>query len=122
MKLKKNSEHQEQVNLFKWAFLQSGKYPELELMHASLNGVKLNIGPAVKAKRGGMKRGVPDLLLPVARRKYHGLFIEMKIKPNRTTKEQEWWIDKLRRQGYGCAVCYGWEEAINVIIHYLEDK
>lgn len=56
------------------------KYPELWLLNGSLNGVRLSIGQAVKAKRCGEKRGFPDIFLPVARKGFHGLAIELKKK------------------------------------------
>lgn len=68
----------------------------------------------------GVKKGVPDLCLPVARGGCHGLYIEMKA-PNGTTRaEQDWWLEELRGQGYQAAVCYGWEDAARVIGSYLE--
>lgn len=55
MKLKsqKLSEHQEQCIIFEWAKIMSSQYPELKLLNASLNGVRLSIGQATKAKRSG---------------------------------------------------------------------
>lgn len=114
-----SSEYANQKMLFEWAKVIENKYPELKLLNASLNGVRLSIGQAMKAKRAGMKKGYPDIFLPVARGKYHGLFIELKIKGGYPTKEQKWWIDKLNKEGYKACVCYGFEEAKNVILNYL---
>jgi len=53
----------------------------------------------------GVKRGVPDVFLPVARGGYHGLWIEMKYGKNKTTSNQKWWLNELKDQGYKTAVC-----------------
>lgn len=68
----------------------------------------------------GMKKGVPDLCLPVARGGCHGLYIELKrTKGGKVTPEQLEWVDALTRQGYMAAVCRGWEEASDIITEYL---
>ena len=80
------SEYLDQCAVFQWAQLNLRRFPELELLQGSLNGVRLNIGQAVKAKSAGLNAGWPDLFLPVARHGYHGLFIELNIKPYRNHK------------------------------------
>jgi hypothetical protein len=78
----------------------SRQYPELNLLNGFLNGVKLNIGQAVKAKNAGMKRGYPDIFLPVPRNGYHGLFIELKRRySGSVSPEQKAWISDLKQQG-----------------------
>lgn len=71
-------------------------------------------------KRQGVKAGVPDLCLPVARQGHHGLYIEMKWGQNKVTKNQKQWLDDLQQQGYETTVCYGADEAIRVIKEYLD--
>jgi len=68
----------------------------------------------------GLKKGVPDLCLPVARGKHHGLYIELKKpKGSRLSTDQEMWISALQKQGYRAQVCYGWREARDTILSYL---
>ena len=71
-------------------------------------------------KREGVKAGVSDVFLPVARGKYHGLYIELKVGENKTSSDQKWWIAQTTKQGYCSTVCYGWVEAKGVIEKYLE--
>ena len=71
-------------------------------------------------KAEGLKAGVPDLCLPVARQGYHGLYIEMKYGRNKPTAKQKWWLEKLAEQGYKTIVCWGADEAIAVLEDYLE--
>ena len=111
----------EQTQLFAWAQYASGKYPELALMYHIPNGGKRGKAEAVRFKAQGVKAGVPDICLPVARGKYHGLYIELKrVKGGRVSAAQEEYIEALRKQGYKVAVCFGMEQARDVIIEYLE--
>ena len=114
------SEYQEQCAVFTWAQLMENKYPELGLLNSSLNGVRLAIGPAMKAKRAGMKAGFPDIFLPVARNGYHGLFIELKRKGGaKPSPDQQVWLTNLSTEGYSCFCCKGAEAAIKTIGIYL---
>ena len=66
-----------------------------------------------------MKKGVPDLCLPVPRGEYHGLYIELKKEDGKASPEQLWWGEKLLEQGYFWEVCHGWTSAVRVIQWYL---
>lgn len=83
------------------------------------NGGKRNRLEAANLKRQGVKPGVPDLCIPEARGGYHGLYIEMKVDKNKTTQNQDEWLELLAKNGYKTAVCYGSAEAIAVIDKYF---
>lgn len=74
---------------------------------------------AKRLKEQGVKPGVPDLCLPVARGQYHGLYIEMKTEAGKDSPEQIWWREQLTAQGYFSTVCHGWESAVRVLEWYL---
>jgi len=112
-------EHQEQKALITWAKFESGRIPELALLFAIPNGGHRNKATAGKLKAEGVKAGVPDLCLPVACGKYHGLFIELKAPKGRVTDDQREWLAALDKQNYGAVVCFGWEHAKTVIETYL---
>lgn len=123
-----NIEFNIQKQIFEWSNLNIKKYPELKLLNASLNGVKLTSKLSAKrAKQSGMKKGFPDLFLPIAKKGFYGLFIELKrdenkalkIKKGILSKEQKQWIDDLNKQGYLAIVCYGFDNAKNAIENYL---
>lgn len=117
------TEEQEQMAVFTWAALAArvGGQPELALLHHTPNGGLRDKVTAGRLKAAGVKPGVPDLHLPVARRGYHGLWIEMKRadRSNHPTPEQTWWHERLRAEGHHVAVCYGADEAISAIEEYL---
>lgn len=117
------SEHSEQCSLFDWAALYRGKYPELDLMFAVPNGARTSISVAKKLKAEGLKAGIPDIILPVPRGTYHGMFLEMKrVKGGRVESEQKEWHDKLRAHGYYVAIARGWEDAVSFIQFYLNQR
>jgi hypothetical protein len=118
------TEHEEQVALFEWAERKLSLYPELAFLFAIPNaGAGAQRGQAGKMKAEGVKPGVPDLFLPIARNGYYGCFIEMKrIKGSRTDPEQTDWLFNLHLQGYFTAVCKGCEQAQKVLVAYLEGR
>jgi len=126
-KLITESEHIEQRNLFLWAkdCVNLNIYPELEMMFAipnvSYGGGKANLIRGAKLKAEGRKSGVPDIFLPVARRSYNGLFIEMKASDGRVSDNQKDWINKLQGQGYLAEVCIGCQQAEELIEWYLNE-
>lgn len=123
-----SKEHNEQVKLFNIINLQIVTYPEFDLLFAIPNGgsrggnVMQRIINGRKLKMEGVKRGIPDLFLPVPRGSYHGLFIEMKVKPNGMTKEQKEWFVKLTNSGYKCVCCYSADEAFLTLCNYLQSN
>ena len=70
-------EAREQEALFRWvAFARSGM-PDLDMLYHIPNGGSRNRKEAYNLKLQGVRAGVPDLCLPVARGKFHGLYIEL---------------------------------------------
>ena len=117
------TEAQEQMTLFSWAAMQSGKYPELNLLYHVPNGGSRHKAEAGRLRAEGVKAGVPDLCLPVARGGNHGLYIELKRqRGGRISEEQVRWIEELMKQGYSAAICRGWQEAARTIVEYLQQK
>lgn len=120
-KRKAQPEFASQCALFTWARNPAvlRKYPQLDLLSCSLNGVKLSKAQAGKAKAAGMLQGEHDIKLPVARGGYHGLSIEMKAGRNKPTDEQLWYAKRLQEEGWKVAFHWDWESARDEIIDYL---
>ena len=119
MRALKKTEHSEQVALFDWASSKESRHLQLGLMFAIPNGGRRHIVTGKKLKAEGVKSGVPDIFLGVPKNGKHGLFVELKVKPNKPSKNQLWWIHSLRAEGYAVEVCYGFLEAQTAIINYL---
>lgn len=115
-------EGNEQEALFAWALYAAGAMPELGLMFHVPNGGSRNRIEAAKLKRQGVRAGVPDICLPVARGGFHGLFVELKYGRNKATDRQTAWLDALRSQGYLAVECVGWDIAREVITKYLKGE
>lgn len=114
------TENAEQAALFQWAELASGAHPELRLLHAIPNGGLRDGRTAAILARTGVKSGVPDLCLPVARGGFHGLYIELKrLKGGVLSINQKTWLGLLAKEGYKAVVCRGWEEARDELLTYL---
>ena len=120
--IRTDTEAGNQEMLFRWTEYQLHRYPELELLYHVPNGGKRDAKTATALKRQGVKAGVPDLHLPVARGEYNSLYIEMKAGKNRTTKAQDKWIEKLRQQGNKVIICHTWQQAAEELVNYLNSE
>ena len=72
-----------------------------------------------RLRSAGLSSGVPDLMIPRASGRYHGLFIEMKYGSGKSSATQKEWQKKLLDEGYAVAECNGADAAIKVIRAYL---
>lgn len=116
------SEAHEQITLFQWARVNERRLPDLWCLHAIPNGGSRHKAEALNLKRQGVKAGVSDVFLPVAKRGYHGLYIEMKAKNGRISDAQKDWINQIRKNDYMALVCYGADEAVGVLEWYLSPE
>lgn len=119
------SEHSQQAALFCWAQQNFKRHPELKYMFSIPNGEARSVVTGARLKAAGVKRGVPDIFLPIMISrgpiKYGGLFIEMKQEGGGSglSKEQYQYLIYLEKAGYRCEQCNGWQEAVKVIEEYL---
>ena len=119
------TEDAEQTALFQRVAYSLATLPELALLFHIPNGGYRSRRTAARFKEQGVKAGIPDLLLPVARHGFHGLWIEMKrtdSRPSETKPLQLKWHTDLTAQGYRVEVCKGWESAWNVLMNYLSTE
>lgn len=118
------TEHDEQAQLFAWAEgQQAARWPELALLYAIPNFAgrlgRLTAKQGARLKAEGRKVGVPDICLPVARGRFHGLYIELKTHDGHASAEQKEWCMALRDEGYRAEIVHGWESARDLIVRYL---
>jgi hypothetical protein len=113
--IKYPTEHQEQVILSVWL-------SKLGILHYAIpNGGSRNMLEAVNLKKEGVKRGVPDICIPIGRKGKFGLYIELKRqKAGKLSPEQIQWGVDLIQQGYDWAMCKGATEAKILVCKYLD--
>jgi hypothetical protein len=95
------------------------KCPDLDLIYAIPNGEARTGFAGARLKLMGTRAGMPDLCLPVARKGYHALFIEMKYGKGKPSLVQLERIDKLVNAGNLVMICYSVDEAWNCICSYM---
>lgn len=111
-----------QEAIISWAHTLEPRYPELKWLHAVPNGGYRSGREAVGLQRQGVKSGVLDLHLPVARGGFHGLMIELK-RPGGKCKSPS--IDQLEymvfltKQGYYAFCSNDFEYVKMRILEYL---
>lgn len=134
-----------QTNLFEFYARVSGQIPELQWAFHVPNGGHRHIKVAMALKSQGVKRGVPDILIPVpstrlmdvatyARYIHHaalstlpahptlpyvGLALELKVGTNKQSTDQIEWQKRFQQSGWRAVVCYGWEAAAKESILYF---
>ncbi len=99
------------------------RYPTaFKLIYHVPNGGHRHKAVAAKLKGQGVKAGVPDLVLPMARGGYFGLYIEFKALPPfdaAVSPSQDAYLQALTDQGYLAIVCRGHIDALEAIRAYL---
>ena len=106
-KPKVKSEHLEQAEFVSW---MRKTYPEHRVFAIPNGGARAK-SVAMSLKVEGVVKGVPDLMVPSLK-----LFIEMKRTNNSVvSEEQQDWIKYLNSVGYTAKICYGKDEAIDLV-------
>lgn len=93
---------------------------ELDLLFHIPNGGSRSGREGVMFKAMGVKPGVPDLMLPIKRHGYGGLWIEMKTDGGRLSEAQEDWHQRLAWAGHKVVTCWRWQDAIEEIKDYVD--
>lgn len=117
-------ERQEQIKFNVWfdKFLWSKGY---RWFHPANGGSRGNAIEGVNFKRMGVKAGVPDVILPMARKSYHGLVIELKRPDGKLydlADEQIGWLDWFTGQNWSVHLAFGFEEAQSVVKDYFTPR
>lgn len=118
---KKELEGEEQAQLIK-LFREQFPHVGLLLVHVPNGGSRKNAFEGWRLKEQGVRAGVSDLLLPVARGGFFGLWIEFKAAPPNdapVSDSQKEWLELMRAQGYRAELCRGVAEAMAVLADYL---
>ncbi len=118
-------EEREQCALIQWARLNDDIWPYL--IHIRNEG-KRSLAEGARAKRMGLMKGVSDLFFAKHRNVTSvfeggdvegGLWIELKSKNGKPSKEQLDFLRKMEIEGYETGIFYCWTDAANAILQYI---
>lgn len=114
----REQEHHLQVACVRWF---DYCYPQYRLnLFAIPNGGQRNKVVAGKLKAEGVRSGVADLFLALPAGDCHGLYIEMKVKPNKQTENQKIFANIVRRAKYQYRVIYDFDEFQAIVEAWVE--
>lgn len=102
-----------------WFSSQYRKIWEQGLLIHIANERHCSLRRGKELKDMGVRKGVPDLQLFVAKKGFHGLLIEMKQPGRYARPEQRELMDNLTLEGYLCVVCKSLDEFRTIINNYL---
>jgi VRR-NUC domain len=118
---KGRSEERDQARLVRWSHLREVRaaMPQLARLHHSPNGGRRDAFTGAQMTALGVKRGWPDLVLPLPPPDL-GIAVEMKSTDGVTTKDQDSWLDWFTTCGWHVAVCRSAEDAAAFICAVLD--
>ncbi len=116
------SEHTLQVACVKWFRY---KYPKLKMnLFAIPNGGSRGKWEGGRFKAEGVVAGVADLFLAVPKNGIygtrHGLFVELKLRPNKLTENQLEFLYAVTKQGYQWEIVYTFDEFEEIINNWIK--
>jgi hypothetical protein len=115
----KHLESRLQVNCVKWFRLAYRQWAN-HLIHVP-NGGSRDLRTAQRLKAEGVIPGVSDLVLFMPNLTHHGLFIELKIKPNKQSEHQKKWQLMVEAMNYKYALVYSFDDFILQIQDYFDN-
>ena len=121
-RFKHGPEELEMFAFFDYCRYMESQNPAYALAFHFPNEGKASIPRRVALQRAGLKKGIPDIVVPVANVKYSGLYIEMKIKPNKPSPEQIILLKQLNAVGNYAVLCWSAQDAIEIINKYVSNK
>lgn len=111
-----------QQAFIRWCKFQIRTYPELEFIYAIPNGGKRSKAEAFRLVWEGVKAGIPDLHLPVARPPYYSLYMECKTAKGVLSPVQEHVHIGLRQLGNRVEVFRSFDQGVEIVTAYLASK
>jgi hypothetical protein len=118
-------EQQMQIDIIRFCDAKAANCSQLHLLFHTPNGGKRTDAEAGIMKAMGVRAGVSDLHLPVAKLddlgqpECIGLWIELKKPGEKPNSDQYWWMKQMHRQGHKVAVHTTVYGALKEIADYL---
>lgn len=98
----------------------TGEHPDLAFLYAVPNGGHRLKFAAGKARAEGALESIPDLVLPIPRYPFHGLYLEMKTPGGRLSPAQKATMLELLAQGYAGVEGRGTQEGLDCLLAYVK--
>ena len=115
-----------QIDIFNWIREQETKHPVLRtIFHTPNSFFGTNFGVITHLKKMGMRKGVYDIIVPVSKGNYAGLWIEVKKPKGKLSLEQLQYIDLINNHSDHPTLfktTFIAEEGIQIIKDYLKIK
>jgi len=111
-------EDNELIKYFDWVRWNENSDERFKTIYHVENERRTSIQAGVRRKRKGVRSGVFDIIIPLDK----GMAIEMKIKPNKLSKNQIDWATLMGNYGYDIRVAYSADEAIEFTKQHLGIK
>ena len=121
---RKVSEYEEAKNFHQWLSIKDIKHSAIPNETGGSPEAKRR---AIRMKRQGTSRGVPDYLMLIAPEQSkdgegYCLFIELKrLKGGKVSPEQQSWLDALNQTPVHAYLAKGCDAAIKIVEHYLKE-
>ena len=96
------------------------QYPQTLSIHVPNEGKRSAFAQYKFKYLGGMS-GIPDVIVFKQTASYAGLAIELKVAPNKPTKNQLEFLDKLSDSGWYATWVNSFEQAKNIIDQYFQN-
>ena len=115
-----------QIDIFNWIREHELKHPVLRtIFHTPNSFFGTNFGVITHLKKMGMRKGVYDIIVPVSKGNYAGLWIEVKKPKGKLSLEQLQYIDLINNNSDHPTLfktTYDAGEGIQIIKDYLKIK
>ena len=120
------SEHDIQAEFFRRILILEQEEPILLLLHAIPNqgvGGRQGMIHTKALKREGLRKGFPDICLPVpsADKTFTSLYLEFKADKGVLSPEQFMYLNMLTDHGAMCAVVRDATIAVELVMEYIKD-
>lgn len=119
---KHGPEELQQIAFFDYCRLVASHHAAWRMAYHIPNESKASIQRRITMARAGVKKGMPDICIPIANDKYHSLYIEMKVKPNKASPHQVEMMCELMANGNYACICWSSAEAIDMVTKYIDNK
>lgn len=119
------SESDEQKIVVEWARRLEGAFPALGMLFCVPNGGLRSVRTAARLKAEGVRAGVSDLVLPVPKDGWAGVFLELKTAVRARqglracSDDQVTWLRLAATYDWKAVIAFGADAARVALAHYL---